>query len=369
MSKRIIGTKYLTYAEKRCIALPFKYHEVKREADIYILLSSAYRRLTGRPNFNWTCLHNDLNISSCLGYHFWNAASYSSRSWITTLELPCNDEVRLKLFSRKQCKRILCLSSWVLDTQRGFLKNSKYASEILPKLELCHPPQAIHHPAREEILPIGDRERIKFIFVGRDFFRKGGFECVKAFSKVLENGYKAELTIISKLDRNDWPISATESELNLAVSTIEKWKDNIHIFREISHTEVMNLIAASHVGLLPTYNDSYGYSVLEFFSCGIPVITTEVLAQSEINNIDRGWFLNLPVTINEYGVKEFKRQTLEEREYLSQLLVDAIYNQMCSILENKQEIENRQMPAFQYIKKFHDVDRYINRLEEIYAVF
>ena len=44
-------------------------------------------------------------------------------------------------------------------------------------------------------------------------------------------------------------------------------------------------MATSHIGLLPTYNDSYGYSVIEFFSYGCPVITTNILALPEINQI------------------------------------------------------------------------------------
>jgi glycosyltransferase involved in cell wall biosynthesis len=367
MKKKIIGTKYLTYAEKRCIALPFKDYEVKRIADPYVLLSSAHRRLVGRLNFTWVNLHTDLNLDSCYGYHFWNAASYSSKPWVTTLELPTNDRIRLKLFAREQCRKILCLSKWVLDTQRGFLESSDYASKILPKLELLHPPQDIYKIEKNE--PIDGNEVVKFIFIGRDFFRKGGFECVKAFDKVLENGHNAELTIISKLDRNDWPHPATEEELASANATIEKWKQNIHVFREIGHGEVMELIAKSHVGLLPTYNDSYGYSVLEFFSHGLPAITTEVLAQSEINHIDRGWLLNLPVKIDEYGVKEFERSTLEQRNNLSDLLTDAIHQKICSILENKQEIEARRIPALQYIRGFHNVDRYKKTLEDIYSTF
>jgi glycosyltransferase involved in cell wall biosynthesis len=366
--KKIIGTKYLTYPEERCIALPFENYQVKREIDPYVLLASAHLRIMRRPNFDLITLHNDFNMSRCLGYHFWNAASYSSKSWVTTLELPCDNEIKLKLFKRKQCKRIFCLSSWVMDTQKGFLKNSIYANDILPKLELLHPPQSINKKI-EDLTRIGVQEKIKFIFVGRDLFRKGGFECIKAFGKVIESGYDAELTVVSKLDTNDWPHQATQSQLDLAMSIIEKYKDKFHVFREIERTDVMRLVAKSHVGLLPTYNDSYGYSVLEFFSYGVPTITTEVLALSEINHHDRGWLLKIPVRINEYGVKEFERDTLEQREYLSDLLTDALYREMCSILENKQEIETKRVSALEYIRDFHDVDRYKQILENIYSNF
>lgn len=367
MQNRIIGTKYLTYLEKRCIALPFENFEVKREIDIYVLLAAAHLRLKRRANFDLITLHNDFNLSRYLGFHFWNGASYSPKPWITTLELPTNNDTKLELFARKQCRKILCLSSWVLNTQIGFVKDTQYADEIMPKLELLHPPQSL--TLTKITRSIGDDDKIKFLFVGRDLFRKGGFECLKAFDKVLTDGYNAELTIVSKMTTADWPQPATQSQLDLAIAITEKWKDNIQVFKEIGPIEVLKLMIDSHVGLLPTNNDSYGFSMLEFFSCGIPVITTEVLALSEINDDSRGWFLKLPVTASQFGVKEFKRDSLEEREQLSTLMTAALDRQIREILENKQEIEKRCDPALQYIKINHDATRYKDKLESIYSCF
>jgi glycosyltransferase involved in cell wall biosynthesis len=367
MQRNIIGTKYLTYLEKRCIALPFNNFEVKREIDIYVLLAAAYLRIKKKANFDLVTLHNDLNLSSYLGFHFWNGASYTSKPWVTTLELPSDNELKLKLFARKQCKKILCLSSWVLDTQTEYVNNSQYASEIIPKLALFHPPQSITVNANVNI--IEHNEKIKFMFVGRDLFRKGGFECIKAFDKVLASGYDAELIVVSKMDTSDWPLQATKEQLDTALALIEKWKNNIRLFREIGQTEVISLMLESHVGLLPSNCDSYGFSILEFFSCGIPVITTEVLALSEINHNSRGWLLKLPVTTTKSGVKEFKRDTMEDRDRVSTFMTDALACQIQEILENKQEIEKRRVPALQYVKENHDVDRYTNRLEAIYSCF
>jgi len=61
--RKIIGTKRLTYNEKRNIALPFQNYEVKRKIDFYTLLSSTYLRLRGKPNHQWLNLHDDFNIN------------------------------------------------------------------------------------------------------------------------------------------------------------------------------------------------------------------------------------------------------------------------------------------------------------------
>jgi hypothetical protein len=50
-------------------------------------------------------------------------------------------------------------------------------------------------------------------------------------------------------------------------------------------------------------------------------------------------------------------------------MTDALACQIQEILENKQEIEKRRVPALQYVKDNHAVDRYTNRLEAIYSCF
>lgn len=52
----------------------------------------------------------------------------------------------------------------------------------------------------------------------------------------------------------------------------------------------------SDVGLLPTWADTYGYSVLEFQACGCPVISSNTRGLPEINNNEAGWIINMPLT-------------------------------------------------------------------------
>ena len=172
---RKIGTKYLTYAEKRNIALPFENHEVKRTLDLYVLLSAVHLRLRGNPNSLWINLHDDFNLNDCVGYHFWNATSFSNKPWVTTLELPCCEPLRLEHLSRSQCKKIFCLSSWVMDYQKRLLDNSPYRDDILQKLELLHPSQN-PNTTESDLVNRNFDGTLKLLFVGRDFFRKGGYE-------------------------------------------------------------------------------------------------------------------------------------------------------------------------------------------------
>ncbi|AFY95594.1 glycosyltransferase family 4 protein [Chamaesiphon minutus] len=366
--KKIIGSKYLTYNEKRNIALPFPDYEVKRIIDLYVLLSAAYLRLKGKPNSKWINLHKDFDLNNCAGYHFWNATSFSKKPWVTTLELPCCEPLRLEHLSRSQCKKIFCLSSWVMDYQTQLVESSPYRDDILPKLELLHPPQ---NPNTTELDLISKNfdGTLKFLFVGRDFFRKGGYECVKAFSRIIELGLDAELTIVSQLTTNDYPVPAPQANLEHALKLIEDSQGKIKVFPEISQKEVFNLMATSHIGLLPTYNDSYGYSVLEFFSYGCPVITTNILALPEINHPDRGWIIDMPLVDNGDGLPLIDRTSPDLRLAMSNVLTELLLDIIISILQDEQHLKSKSIAALKYVEKNHDVCKNIKILEDVYHTF
>jgi glycosyltransferase involved in cell wall biosynthesis len=366
--KKIIGTKYLTYAEKRNIALPFQNYEVKRKIDFYTLLSSAYLRLRGKPNHQWINLHNDFNINDCIGFHLWNATSFSRKPWVTTLELPCEELLRIEHLSRPQCRKIFCLSSWVMDYQKLFLEKSQYKDNILPKLELLHPPQEPN--VNESSLISKDfTKTLRFIFVGRDFFRKGGYECVKAFTDIINQGFDAELMIVSQLTTYDYPNPAPKENLEHAIKLIEDSKGKIKLFTQISNQEVLSLIGNSHIGLLPSYNDSYGYSVLEFFSHGCPVITTSILALSEINHPDRGWLIDMPGFETEYPIKIIDRNSPDKVRKVSELLTELLVDVLFSILKDRSQLYFKFIAALKYVEQNHSLEKNVKILEQVYDTF
>ena len=300
--KKYIGTKYLTYAEKRNIALPFESYEVKRTIDIYVLLAAGYLRLKGKPNHQLVNLHNDLNFNDCIGFHLWNPSQ----------NLNINESAL---------------------TSRDFTQT------------------------------------LRFIFVGRDFFRKGGYECVKAFTEIVNQGFDAELIIVSQLTTYDYPNPAPKENLEHAIKLIKDSQDKIKLFNELNNQEVLALISKSHVGLLPTYNDSYGYSVLEFFSYGCPVITTSILALSEINHQDRGWLVDMPLVENEEGIKLIDRTSPDKVRRISNLLTESLIEILSSILTDRSQLSSKSIASLKYVKLNHSQVKNIKTLEQIYGNF
>ena len=116
------------------------------------------------------------------------------------------------------------------------------------------------------------------------------------------------------------------------------------------------------IGLLPTYADSFGLSVLEAQACGLPVISTDVRVLPEINNTDCGWLIRVPK--NEMG--EALYSTPEERAQLSQKIQDGLEAILRSILKDQSSIYPKALKALERIREMHDPEDFSQKLREIY---
>lgn len=160
------------------------------------------------------------------------------------------------------------------------------------KLSVLHPPQRVL-ANNEEDSRWNNLDRVRFCFVGRDFGRKGGVEILRAFDALDAEDW--HLTIVSSLSVDDYATQYTKQEqqsISQEISTIlNKRKNQITWHASQPNKHVLEVMRTSHVGLLPTWHDTYGYSVLEFQASGCPVITTDVRALPEINNNTCGWII------------------------------------------------------------------------------
>lgn len=72
--------------------------------------------------------------------------------------------------------------------------------------------------------------------------------------------------------------------------------NNIVFHKLKSNREVIKLLSQSHLQIMPTLDDTYGFSILEGFSVATPAITTNVCALPEIvHHNQNGYILNLDV--------------------------------------------------------------------------
>lgn len=349
----------------------------------------AINRRSGKGLFDTFDLNNqfedyDLNRVDIL--HLFNGISYCHKPWVTSFETivprfselmqryhgktksPVNMTVKLQrgfdALKSPYCKRVIALSQATALMQSDLLMELPYEDQeiIRKKMIVLHPPQEVLVDQTVQ-RDYDDQHPIRLILVGSGFFRKGGKEILLAFDKLIrEEKANLKLVLVSSLKMDDYAAKESQEDLAWASSFIQEHPDWIEHYPSLPQAEVLNLMKTCDIGLLPTYADSYGFSVLEAQACGLPVITTDVRALPEINNLDCGWLIRVPK--NEMG--EALYSTPEERAHLSQQIQDGLEAILRNILQDQSSIYPKALKSLQRIRDMHDPEDFAQKLREIY---
>jgi glycosyltransferase involved in cell wall biosynthesis len=122
------------------------------------------------------------------------------------------------------------------------------------------------------------------------------------------------------------PLNRKKANVAAAVNIIRKYPNNIFYFAFMPNEEVIKLLIYSHIGLFSTYDDPYGYSILEAQVAGCPVITTNIKAIPEINNNEIGWLIDLPENSIDIGLIKTETERTKYsrivREGLCAIIID-----------------------------------------------
>ena len=258
-------------------------------------------------------------------------------------------DIATKKMASDNCKEIIALSQCAYNIQLDYIEKNypKYLEVIKRKLSVKLPPQKLFIKDYTEKLL--DNNRLIFTIVGSDFFRKGGLEALKVFEVLIPSNNELFLNIVSTMDFGDYATKTTESDLELAQKIIAKFPNNIKQYKRLKNDDVLELFKKSHVGLLPTWADSFGYSTLEAQACGCPVITTDIRALPEINNNEIGWVIKVPKNSNKDGILE----TESDRNEFSNIIVNELKNIIIEILSDKKQIEVKGLKVIQNIIQNH----------------
>jgi Glycosyltransferase len=350
----------------------------------------ANRRL-GKELFQIFNLNNqfeDLDLNRVDLLHFFNGISYGRTPWVTSFEtiVPrfahlvtrhhgkeiahggLNPLTRrgLEALAGKACLGILALSQSAALMQKDLLKDypAEYAQPILDKMRVLHPPQETL--VQEVITREYSAEKpIKFILVGAAFFRKGGREVLEVFEKLVrQEKLPVRLTIVSSLRIENYAAQETEEDVAWARAKIAENSDWIEYYSELPNADTLTLMRAADVGLLPSYADTYGFSVLELQACGVPVITTDIRALPEINNSALGWLIKVPKN----ALGEALYTTAEEREALSQSIRSDLAQIVRDIAADPAQIAVKGTAALERIRKEHDPAAYADALRQVYGL-
>ncbi len=314
-------------AGRLLIDLPFGDEiRLERKRDLFNALTFAQRRLyrPARATELINCLHHDLGIADVHLNHLMNCISLSSIPWVVSYEhyLPRWDWHSAwgwKYLAGPACRKILAISQWALRFQEHLLdQHPELREAIRPKLCVVTPSQKVLVPRYDN--KVLDADRITFTMVGSDFFRKGGMEILEAFTQLVGEKLPVHLHIVSTLTYGDYASKTTVADLNRAQALIARLGDSVSYHKYLDNQRVLELFTRSHVGLLPTYDDTYGFSVLEAQGAGCPVISTDGAALPEFNNDEIGWLISVPK--NELNGTVY--ETPADRQRLSACIRDGL---------------------------------------------
>ncbi|MGG5208989.1 glycosyltransferase family 4 protein [Chryseobacterium sp. MIQD13] len=312
--------------------------------------------------------------------HLYNDINYSSQKWVTSFETLVprfpetkNDhqkaepqhirnkktEEALRQIEKKNCLGIISISQASANIQLELLKNyPEFQETIKSKLSVIHPSQEVIPRDSREIYQ--NRETFNLIFVGTQFHLKGGVEMIEVLKK-LKKQYNFNLSIISSFKTDHYVTRVTEKEAQETREMLKK-EDWIKIYENIPNEKVIELIKQSHIGLLPTWSDTYGFSVLEMQAAGVPVITTDIRALPEINNESCGWLIHLP----QNRLKQALYFTAEQREELKKNLKIQLESILEDIFTNPEQLPEKSRQSLERIRKEHDPAIVSEKLKAIY---
>jgi glycosyltransferase involved in cell wall biosynthesis len=326
----------------------------------------------------------DFNLSKINLLHLYNGISYGRTPWVSTFEtiLPRFralvqrthgksprfaqgwTELRaIESLAGSSCKQLIAMSKCAANMEREILTEfSGFKGAIEEKLVVMLPPQEILVSQYSD-KHVDLHKQIKFMFVGNEFFRKGGAEIIDTLNTLRDQDhYDIELIIVSSLLLSNYAVTANTQDIQRTLGIIQDNQTWIKYFPHLPNSEVLELMKGSHIGLLPTHADSFGYSMLEFQGAGCPVISTDVRALPEINNNSIGWIIDVPK--NQLG--EAIYTTEEDRLRLSQAIRTGIAKAVHEIFNDRSIVATKSDRAISAIKQNHSTEKFAEKMKSIY---
>lgn len=271
-----------------------------------------------------------------------------------------------RTISSDRCVALIAISEYALRQFRW--QNRDYAAlgHLEEKTELVYPAVALR---RTEPKQPGDRLRL--LFVGRDFMHKGAPAVVRAHARVMAEGVPIETTIVSSL-RWDPREFIGPPNRDLVDDTLRRFhQPGITHRGQLPNAEVMRLMEESDFLVLPTFHDTFGYVTIEALAAGTPVIATATCALPEVVEHGRSGYL-LPLDNDEHVGKWTWTYRHEQPGYTEAYahevdrLGEALTDLLLTCWETRDRYEEMSAAAIARVRERFDRETARDRLETLY---
>ena len=157
----------------------------------------------------------------------------------------------------EKLKKLLAWSDAAAKSLTNFIKNK----EIAQKVETFYPVMA---PAKR--VP-RTSSSFNFLFIGNNFYEKGGYESLLAFERLADK-YNSHFTTIGDIPQEIHARFEKNSKITLS--------------QRIPYSKVVEFYSNSDVFVFPSHYDTYGFVILEALSFGLPVISVDSFSTPEL---------------------------------------------------------------------------------------
>jgi glycosyltransferase involved in cell wall biosynthesis len=157
----------------------------------------------------------------------------------------------------KKLKKLLAWSDAARKSLTNFVRNE----EVAQKIEIFYPVMA---PAKRVKRTSGS---FNFLFIGNDFYAKGGYESLLAF-ETLAGRYDCHFTAVG--------------DIPLEIRARFGGNSKITLSSRVAYAKVIEFYSNSDVFVFPTHYDTYGFVIPEALSFGLPVISVESFSTPEL---------------------------------------------------------------------------------------
>ncbi len=371
MSGRVVrvGVDADGYRERRNITgLPFRSVEHVRVHGALAPLAWLHYVVRRRPAFGLQHRYVELLRPRVDLLHFFFSISYGKTPWFVTTSswIPRSgklDRSGLERLAAPACRGLIAMSRHAWDVQRSVLRHN---ADLLPAIEAK---ATVLHPAQEPLVgaweekPAPTDGLVDCVFVGKQFFLKGGDTLLRVAGRLIDRGAPLRLHVVSSLEHRDFTTGATEADVAAARAEMARRDGRIVFHGRLPNADVLALLRRARVALLPTIADTYGYVVLEAQAAGCAVISTDVQALAEINSDACGWLVRVPR--NELG--RALRRDAPERAAFAAALESGLEAALDDALARPDEVRRRGTAALARIRAEHDPHAAAARLETLYA--
>jgi len=295
--------------------------------------------------------------------HTWRMLCITRRPWVvvTSVGLPFGWPKKywnyaFRTMAGDTCRRILFNSHHALEWQQRKLGQWPLLSErIISKCEILPTPQhAIVKDVREKSVP---SDRIVLTFVGHHFFRKGGPAVMEGVEVAIRSGVPIHLNVVSRVKKDEFS-GVSDSEVTAWQRRLKStpW---VTWYPELPNTQVLDLFRSSHAGILLSFAEAYGYSVLEAQAAGCATITSDIGALPELNEPGCGWIL----PIKYLGFDIYNSPSLRK---VHEALTKELGHLLCQVGSDSARFLQRGAAALSRILRVHDPAAHKRRLESLY---